>query len=98
MEPKANDCLEMVPQVEKESPYGTKKKLDLIIFQCVSPKINSVSKSGSFLSKKTCGEKISLTEKKLLNISRATRRILHKRGTKYCEIKEHRAAQILFSN
>lgn len=30
MEPKVADCLEMVPQVEKESPYGTKKKLDLI--------------------------------------------------------------------
>jgi len=28
---KATDCLEMVPHVEKESPYGTtKKKLDLI--------------------------------------------------------------------
>lgn len=27
MEPKATDCLEMVPQVEKDSPYGTKKKI-----------------------------------------------------------------------
>lgn len=30
---KATDCLEMVPQVEKESPYGTKKKTRPY-FQC----------------------------------------------------------------